>query len=343
MTAPAAHNEITRRQFLKFSGLGLAALLVPPLSYPPNTKPAQLGRVIHDKTPSYETPSTNGSRVRFYWKDNVFLIQRATVGESETTYNRIWYQIGEAEFVHSSGIQPVRTVLNQPAVSIIPEGELAEVTVPFTDAHWGPGRETPVAYRYYYETTHWVVDRLRNADGEDWYQILDDKWDLQFYTRAHHLRLIPPTELAPLSPRVPASAKRLEIRTKEQVMIAFERDRPVFTARIASGARFRTGDYSTPTGTYTTFHKRPSRHMAAGDLASNGYDLPGVPWVTYFTEEGMAIHGTYWHNDYGAPRSHGCINLTPQAARWVYLWTIPPVPAGEQRIYETFGTKLDVV
>jgi lipoprotein-anchoring transpeptidase ErfK/SrfK len=114
-------------------------------------------------------------------------------------------------------------------------------------------------------------------------------------------------------------------------------------ARVATGARFRDGDYFTPPGRHITFHKRPSRHMARGNLAANGYDLPGVPWVTYFTEEGVSIHGTYWHNDFGKPRSHGCVNLTPQAAKWVYRWTLPYVPPGEQKVYVDYGTILDVV
>ena len=80
--------------------------------------------------------------------------------------------------------------------------------------------------------------------------------------------------------------------------------------------------------------------MAAGDIASNGFDLPGVPWVLYITKSGISFHGTYWHNDYGRPRSHGCINLTPQAAKWLYRWTLPSVEPGKQFAYEYFGTKV---
>jgi lipoprotein-anchoring transpeptidase ErfK/SrfK len=135
----------------------------------------------------------------------------------------------------------------------------------------------------------------------------------------------------------------MEIHLEKQVLIAYEWDRPVFTARIASGARFSTGNYETPIGRFVVFHKMPSRHMAAGDIASNGYDLPGVPWVSYFTEEGISIHGTYWHNDFGKKRSHGCINLTPQAAKWIYRWTQPVVPPSEKRVYEKTGTLLDIL
>jgi lipoprotein-anchoring transpeptidase ErfK/SrfK len=136
--------------------------------------------------------------------------------------------------------------------------------------------------------------------------------------------------------------KRIEINTADQYLVAIEQETPVFAARIASGAVFSNGDYSTPHGRHTVFHKRPSRHMAAGNLAANGYDLPGVPWVSYFTESGIAIHGTYWHNNYGAPRSHGCINLTPSAARWIFRWTLPSVPFTEQRVYKDTGTTVNV-
>jgi lipoprotein-anchoring transpeptidase ErfK/SrfK len=50
------------------------------------------------------------------------------------------------------------------------------------------------------------------------------------------------------------------------------------------------------------------------------YDLPGVPWDLYFTAEGAVIHGAYWHDKFGQPWSHGCVNLSPQNAKKLYLW-----------------------
>jgi lipoprotein-anchoring transpeptidase ErfK/SrfK len=51
-----------------------------------------------------------------------------------------------------------------------------------------------------------------------------------------------------------------------------------------------------------------------------------VPWSTFFTYEGIAIHGTYWHNDYGLPRSHGCVNVPIEVAKYIYFWTEPETP-----------------
>ena len=164
-----------------------------------------------------------------------------------------------------------------------------------------------------------------------------------FYVPAQHLRFVPTEELKPLSADVPSHEKRIEVHIPQQVMIAYEFNQPVFMARIASGAKFSNGDYSTPIGKHTTFHKRASRHMARGNLAANGYDLPGVPWNSYINEDGVAFHGTYWHNNFGRPRSHGCINMTPQASKWVYLWTKPDVPPDQEGIYEQTGTVVDVI
>jgi lipoprotein-anchoring transpeptidase ErfK/SrfK len=63
--------------------------------------------------------------------------------------------------------------------------------------------------------------------------------------------------------------------------------------------------------------------MQGGKSAGLPYDVNGVPWVTYFTDTGAAVHGAHWHNNFGIPRSHGCINVTPDAAKWVYRWSQP--------------------
>ncbi len=338
-----AKAPFTRRDFLKLSCLGMVGLFLEPVKNLRNLIPNQLGRVAEMKVTLFDRPSLDGDEVRIYWRDMILPISEVTVGDMEPVHNRIWYRIGGEGYVHSGGIQPVQTRLNQPNSEIPYEGTLAEVTVPYTDVYWGPGKNNQFAYRYYYETTHWATALVQDNQGNPWYQILEDKWDLTFYAPAEHLRVIPHDELTPLSPDIPSAEKRLEVRLGDQIVIAFERDRPVFMARIASGAEFSNGRFLTPLGHHQTFHKRPSRHMAAGDLASNGYDLPGVPWICYITEGGVAFHGTYWHNDYGRPRSHGCINLTPTAAKWIYRWSLPSVPPDETSVYENYGTRVDVV
>lgn len=64
---------------------------------------------------------------------------------------------------------------------------------------------------------------------------------------------------------------------------------------------------------------------------STGFELRDVPWIEYFAS-GYALHGAYWHDSFGIPRSHGCVNLSPVDARVVFLWTEPHVPPGWQGI-----------
>jgi lipoprotein-anchoring transpeptidase ErfK/SrfK len=73
--------------------------------------------------------------------------------------------------------------------------------------------------------------------------------------------------------------------------------------------------YPTPTGRFRIYAKYPSVHMSGP-----GYSLPGVPHTMFFYK-GYALHGTYWHNNFGRPMSHGCINLTRADAAWLYGWS----------------------
>ena len=78
----------------------------------------------------------------------------------------------------------------------------------------------------------------------------------------------------------------------------------------------------TPRGTFTIFKMTPSRFMQGPipDVSDQIYDLPGVPWNLYFTEDGAVIHGAYWHDHFGKRWSHGCVNLPPQKAKELYFW-----------------------
>ncbi len=337
------HINFTRRDFLNLSGVGFVGLFGPRLSSQADLYRGQQGRVAYEKISAYTKPTFTSEKIRVHWKDSVFPITGVVLGNDDQSHNRIWYKIGAEEYAHSGGIQPVRTNVNPVSYDLPPEGILAEVTVPYSDALWTAGERYYVAYRLYYETTHWIKSVVEGTDGIPYYHILEDKWGLDYYVPAAHLRIIPKKELTLLSPDIPGIAKRIEVQTSLQTVIAYEYNKPVFTVRASTGADFSTGQYITPPGHYITNYKRPSRHMATSNLAFNGYDLPGVPWVTYITEDGIAFHGTYWHNDFGKARSHGCINLTPRASKWLYRWTLPSVPHNKQSVYSVSGTRVDVL
>jgi len=337
----------SRRDFLKLGGLGLLGMFIPRLpldSLYLDVFDAQQGRVTSRLIWLYDRPSFNASRVRMYWRDSVLPISNITVSDDVSDYNRVWYEIGDQGYAYSGTLQPVQTVLTAPVLDVPKEGMLGEVSVPYTDAHQQPGANSAVAYRMYYETVHWIMSAEKDPmDGRIWYQVLDDKWNKLYYAPGEHIRLMSNDELTPLSPDVPDAQKKLQVLLADQLVIAYEKGSPVFATRAATGGTYRDGTYTTPAGRFMTYHKRPTRHMAAGDLTASGFDLPGVPWVMYLTESGISLHGTFWHNDFGRPRSHGCVNLSPSAAKWLFRWTNPVVRAGEQLAYKPAGTLVEII
>ena len=335
-------TEISRRDFLKLSGYGLVGMFLPDLPRILNQQDEVVqGRVIDALVWSYEEPNKKSKRRKAYWRDLVISITNTTISEDEKAYNRVWYEVEGNGYVYSGGVQPVRTILNEPR-PISLKGALGEVSVPFADAHLAPDSNSEVLHRLYYESVHWVKASAIHADGTMWYALLDDKSSTYYYVPGKYIRLIPDHELAALSGQIPNVFKLVEVHLKDQLLMAYEKNQLVFATRVSTGGRLRSGTYTTPEGDYITYHKRPTRHMARGDLASSGFDLPGVPWVTYIRENGTSFHGTYWHNDYGRPRSHGCINMTPQAAKWLYRWTTPSVPPGKELVYGHEGTRVEI-
>jgi hypothetical protein len=340
--------SLNRRDFLKFSGAAFFSLCLMPLQdrgwLPKKTQPndgltLNYGRVISDALNVYQQPTQDSKLITTIWKDKVLPISGVTIGEEEPAYNRIWYEMEGTGFVHSGKIQPVNIQKN-PVIDTLPaNGKLIEITVPYTDAIWHPKSPHIITYRLYFGTVYWVTGIVKDKNGKVWYKIPDDKWDIQYYVDAEHAHFVEPEEIAPLSQNISLENKWIEILLEEQAVIAYENERPVFFARTATGARFIDGDFRTKPGNYLTNRKRPSRHMAAGDPAApNSYDLPGIPWICYLTESGISFHGTYWHNDYGKPRSHGCINMTPEDARWIYRWTLPVVPPDQEIRSADHGT-----
>lgn len=341
---------LSRREFLKLSGASLVAFYAllkttPAAAFGAHADevPPSMGRIVTNNVKSFDIPSVDGKEINTYYKDLVLPITKVTTGDKgEPAYNPIWYQINGEGYVHSGSVQPVEIVQNALVTDIPAGGQLAEITVPYTDAIWHPILKQLVAYRLYYQTTHWVIGTFTDNAGQTWYEILEDFYQFHFYVNSSHVRLIPADEVTTLSPDVPAADKRLEVHLNDQIVIAYEGDTPVQMIRCAGGTKYYNR-YLTPTGDFTCDYKRPSRHMVNGSkVAANTFDLPGVPWVTFINDDGISFHGTYWHNDFGHPRSHGCINLPSVGAKWVYRWTLPEVPFEEQKFYKRPGTKVTV-
>ena len=337
--------SFTRRDFLKLSASSALGLFLHETGFARAlslTEPsAGYGRVLMNGLFMYAAPSFNSEQWKAYGKDQVVPISEVVEGDEGNPYNKAWYRIGDEGFTYSGWLQPVETHYNKPVFDINPEGQVGEITVPFSMARSEPNSLFN-GQRLYYQTTHWVTRTVVNRGQKSiWYEIYDFHLRKSFYIPSYDMRIIPDEELAPLSPDIPEAEKLIHIDLGTQTVTAFEGDTPVLISRCSSGA----GNTKTPLGDFRTYHKSPSVHMTDQDaVGDEGYDLPGVPWCSFFTGTGIAFHGTYWHNDYGRPRSHGCVNLKSEDAKFIYRWTSPVVPPGVDYLHlPGQGTAVQVV
>ena len=336
----------SRRDFLKVSSAGLLGLFLADL---------RLDRVFAAETPKqgritisgvnlYSEPFLNAKKMDIFGRDVIVNISGESDGDKGygNPFNSTWYLINNEGYTYSGWVQPVETLHQQTVTELPTTTVLGEITVPFCDTRRGMSILADRGYRIYYSSTHWITNVVVNRNEKSiWYKIYDRQIQESLYVPAHEMRLISPNELDLLSPEVPEENKYIYVDLATQSVTAFEDEKPVLIARCSSGDK----GTKTPLGEFRTFHKGPSIHMTnQGDVAGYIYDLPGVPWVSFFTGNGVALHGTYWHNDYGRPSSRGCVNLTPSDAKFIYRWTRPEVPPETPYLYQPGdGTLVKVV
>jgi lipoprotein-anchoring transpeptidase ErfK/SrfK len=122
-------------------------------------------------------------------------------------------------------------------------------------------------------------------------------------------------------------SKWIDVSIQNQVLVLYEGAQPVYVTLVSTG-RDGLGEpgktLSTPTGQFRIYQKHITTTMDS-DVADHEFELRDVPWVMYF-KAGYALHAAYWHDDFGRARSHGCINLAPIDARYVFFWSSPQVP-----------------
>ncbi len=342
--------NISRRDFLKLSTLGLGTMAFSPAKSNFGLfEDRMLVRVASESISVHKEPSDESRIVGQWYRDDLLTVYE-TVTVKEPEYNPVWYRVWGG-YVHRARLQRVQVLYN-PTQTIFEEGQryLAEVSVPYTRAmRFIKNKETwEPLYRLYYESVHWIDGMEEGPDGELWYRIYDELLHgTPYHVKPAHLRMIPPSEITPISPEIDFTDKHVDINLTTQRVFAYEYDKPVFEALISSGIvhSFQSSGIGTktPHGTFNIREKMPSKHMGEGDLVSDidAYILPGVPWTSFFTEHGHAFHGTYWHDNYGVPMSHGCINMTCADAKWIFRW-LRPVHDGPQLYRRGFGTTVNI-
>lgn len=189
----------------------------------------------------------------------------------------------------------------------------------------GPGTEYPSVLKIRTGAVLKVAGSLER-EGHTWYRLAFDEWlrypervDGESFVAGEYVRVFEDGGTKNISSGVaPRTTKRIVVDRSEQKLYAYDGLELFMEEPISTGLELTP----TPRGIFKIFKKTPSRYMQGPipEVSDQFYDLPGVPWNLYFTAEGAVIHGAYWHDHFGEPWSHGCVNLPPQKAKELYEW-----------------------
>ena len=155
----------------------------------------------------------------------------------------------------------------------------------------------------------------QEVDKQTWYRVGDNQWLAQ--------TVVAKVEWRPPPPEVGPGEKWIDVSLFEQTLAAYEGNRMVYATLISSGLP----QWATAKGLFRIHTKYELGSMTGREGKPDYYSLEGVPWTMYFYQD-YALHGAYWHDGFGWRHSHGCINLAPLDAKWLYDWTSPYVPPG---------------
>jgi hypothetical protein len=132
----------------------------------------------------------------------------------------------------------------------------------------------------------------------------------------------------PRPPQIRATDRWVHVTLSTQVLVAYEGDTPVFATLVSTGKE----GHESPTGIFQIQSKHVSTTMDDAASPDGAYSIEDVPWTMYF-EGNFALHGAFWHNSFGQVRSHGCVNLAPADARWLFSWSTPTLPASWHGVF----------
>ncbi len=189
----------------------------------------------------------------------------------------------------------------------------------------GASTQSPVVFQARNGTVFKVQGKV-TAENREWYQLsFDDEWlrypervEGDMYISEEYVTSFLDEGAKEITSTTTKTIKHIIVDRSEQTLYAYEGDILFMKEKVSTGIELTP----TPRGTFTVFKKTPSRYMQGPipNISDHYYDLPGVPWNLYFTEEGAVIHGAYWHNSFGKVWSNGCVNLPIASAEKLYRW-----------------------
>ena len=246
----------------------------------------------------------------------------------------------------ANGFVPYRAVMTRSGSEFQGVALSEEVTLPYA---WTLSSRD----RYYTRADNGRFRRGRSADYHHGFSVTEEVEDGRYtylsealptdegeepehhWFRARDVRVArvtePPSDIGP-------EDKWIDVNLAEQTLVLYDGRTPVYTTLISSGLPDRRNlperDFETLSGLFRVKSKHLTDTMD-GDTAVDGpYSVDDVPYVMYF-ELAYALHSAFWHNRFGRPKSHGCVNLAPLDARHVFNWAEPPLHEGWHSAYPT--------
>ena len=326
-----------------------------PAALPEFPQSERLGRVIGGTVAVKARPDIDSADVGTIYDDDVVPWLSEIVGRRPLWYSQRFVETDQG-YVYAPNLQPVRSLPNQPLRALpVPEGFWAEVTVPYVDLALdnpparSPWVKTTTKPRLYYSQVMFIDQIQADSAGKLWYRVKEKYGTFGdiFWADAAAFRPIDSEEITPIAPEV--EDKQVVVNLLDQSMVCLENGREAYYCRVSTGGKWDaegnpSEKWATPLGAHSIWRKLVSVHMTGGS-SGGGYDLCGIGWTTLFSSNGVAVHSTFWHNSFGIPKSHGCVNAQPEDAKWVFRWTVPSVEydPGDQTISGTGSTKVLVV
>ncbi len=284
----------------------LPALPVLPQEQPASVVPFTYARVIQDDAPVYgsldeaaqDLPPKRTLGVGYVW---------VSVEEKLTHDGQEYYRINAGEYVKADALSfYAPSTFRGVVLAGQPERPFAwilKAVQPLLTPGGEVNPEAPVYQRYdlvQIFATEYLGD-------QDWYLIGPHQWINQIYVG----------KVSPSAPPEGLEADRawVEVNLFEQTLAAYVGDRMVYATLVSTGLR----GWDTPPGLFQVWLRINHRKMSGGYNRPDYYFLEDVPWTMYFNRD-IALHTAYWHDGFGYRHSHGCVNLAPLDAKWLFEW-----------------------
>lgn len=277
--------------------------------------------VRHDGVPSYADVETArlGIFERELTKNMSLVVERSVEVDGmryvKTQHGKLVPKDGVGWMGQGSSWQGVELEVDEPGPFF------AWVRVDGTRVRREPNEEADVVARLEHRRRVPLLERVGERRTK-WWRIGPDAWvDADALNEVHIIE--PPRDvLTEFRTSSTGNDQWFDVDTGEQVLVAYRGSNAVFATLTASGR-----GSPTPLGNYPIWAKVASMDMSNQDYEDRPYMVQGVPWVLLFQGHN-ALHGAYWHDRFGNRKSHGCVNLAPLDARWVFEWTGPAMPPG---------------